>query len=397
MPLSLNRKVLKQALVALTFDTGGLVSGSVLLTFYPLFQSAPWILALFPAILTIRGNIGGILAGKLATMLHSGEIDPRLRNNTKEFYSFLQSILTLTFLDTLAIGGLAFAINLLFGNAVLSDALFFVIVPPFVCILAMSVAAPLTSSVGIGIFRRGLDPDVLLYPMTSTANDILVALFYVIVVQIAIIPGALGVMAIIIGILGALFTLIVFRQKSVRVFRRTLKEGLPIVFLASLLGTLGGVALASLRSQIEKRPSILIIYPSLISSLGDIGSILGSMQTTKLALGYVSSFWKALRQTITELVTVESAGATLHIVFGILAFGFASLAGLTASIFTTISVALLTNLISFMFISVFSVLVATQTFKRGLDPDNFVIPVVASVSDITATLTLVFVITVLGV
>jgi mgtE-like transporter len=397
LPLSLNRKVLKQALVALAFDTGGLVSGSVLLTFYPLFLSAPWILALFPAILTIRGNIGGILAGKLATMLHSGEIEPRLRKNSKEFYSFLQSILTLTFLDTLAIGGLAFGVNILFGNAAVDDLLFFIIVPPFVCISAMTVAAPFTSSVGIGIFRRGLDPDVLLYPMTSTANDILVALFYVIIVQIALIPGALGFMAVVIGILGALFAIIVIRQRGVRVFRRTLKEGLPIVFLASLLGTLGGVALASLRSQIERRPSILIIYPALISSLGDIGSILGSMQTTKLALGYVSSFWKALRQTVTELVTVESAGATLHIVFGVLAFVIASVSGLSASVFTTVSVALLTNLVSFMFISVFSILVATQTFKRGLDPDNFVIPVVASVSDISATLTLVFVIAVLGV
>ena len=41
--------------------------------------------------------------------------------------------------------------------------------------------------------------------------------------------------------------------------------------------------------------------------------------------------------------------------------------------------------------------VATQTFKRGLDPDNFVIPAVTSVSDVGATLTLMATLAILGV
>jgi cation transporter-like permease len=49
---------------------------------------------------------------------------------------------------------------------------------------------------------------------------------------------------------------------------------------------------------------------------------------------------------------------------------------------------------SFVVISLFSLLVATQTFQRGLDPDNFVIPLTTSLADTIATLSLMAVLAV---
>lgn len=389
-------RVLKQALVAIAFDLGGLFSGGVLLAFTGLFQSAPWILALFPVVLSVRGNIGGIFSGKLGTMLHIGEVEPRFRGNTREFYSFTKAVLTLTFVNTLIIGVIAFFVNVVFGNAGWGDFLFFIIVPPVTCIAAMGIAVPFTAVVGFRVFRRGLDPDVLLYPMISTFDDILVSIVYVLVVSAVLIPGVTGVMLIVLLIFGGLFTVVFVRQRDIRIFVRTLKEGGPIVLVSSLLGTFSGVGLASFRDSLARSPAILILYPALIDTLGDLGSILGSMESTKLALGYIASFRASLKDSLKDLITVELAGAIWHILFGVVAFLIGVSAGLDPNLGLLVAVALTTNLISFLFISTFSIAIATQTFKRGLDPDNFVIPLVTSVSDITATLVLISVMILLG-
>lgn len=259
MPNLLNRHILRQALIALAFDLGGLLSGRIVLIFYPLFESVPWILALFPPMLTVRGNIGGILSGKLGTMLHIGEAEPRLRGNTQEFYSFIRAILTLTFIDTVGIGILAFVVNFFFGNATLEQILFFLTVPPLTCLLAMVIAIPIASFTGITVFKKGLDPDVILYPMMSTIDDILVTVCYVVVVTIALVPGTLTGLSIVTLILGSVFLAMFVKHARERIFKRTLIEGAPIVHLASLLGTFGGVGLAGLRTKIEN------IHPTTLS------------------------------------------------------------------------------------------------------------------------------------
>jgi cation transporter-like permease len=111
------------------------------------------------------------------------------------------------------------------------------------------------------------------------------------------------------------------------------------------------------------------------------------METTKLALGYTTSLIKTFKETFADLVSVECAAAIIHVTFAIVGYAIGGLQNISF-LFYIISIALFSNIISFLFISIFSLTVATQTFKHGLDPDNFVIPLVASVSDVVATLSL---------
>lgn len=329
-------------------------------------------------------------------MLHIGEAEPRLRGNSREFYSLVKAIFFLTFVDTAGSSVIAFVMNYFFGNASLQDLPFFVLVPPITSLIAMAIAIPTVSTIGMTAFKKGIDPSILLYPAMSTIDDVLITICYVQVVNIALLPGALAGMTVIAIVLGIIFFLMYMRFRGEGVFRRTLVEGGPIILISSLLGILGGVALASLREEIEKKPSILILYPALIDTLGDIGSILGTMETTKLALGYVTTLRETLKDTFADLVSVEAAAAVMHIIFGLAAFILGSVTGLTPDLLLLIKIALFSNLISFLFISFLSLLVATQTFKHGLDPDNFVVPLVTSVSDLVATLALVAALAVLG-
>ncbi|MEM2505704.1 MAG: magnesium transporter, partial [Nitrososphaeria archaeon] len=221
-----------------------------------------------------------------------------------------------------------------------------------------------------------------------TLDDILITFCYFTITGFIIYLDNLFIMFFILALILVYFSAMMFRNRRENVFRRTLLEGAPTVVLASLFGVFGGMGLGSLKNEIENMPSILIIYPALIDALGDIGSILGSMETTKLALGYASSLTKTFRETFADLVSVECAAAIIHVIFATIGFAISGMQGVS-SLFYMITITLFSNIISFLFISIFSLTIATQTFKYGLDPDNFVIPLVASVSDVGATLSLV--------
>lgn len=388
MPTFFKPGIFRQSIIALCFDLGGLLSGSVAAFYYPIFGKLVWILLLFTPILTVRGNIGGIFSGKLGTMLHLGLVKPSLFKNTREFYSLIKAIFSLTFFDTLAIGTISFILNSAFGLVSLEHLPYFILIPPFTCLLAILISTPIASIVGIEVFKRGLDPDIFIYPVMSTLDDILITLCYFTIAGFIIYFDNLFIMFLILIFIIIYFSVIMFRNRRESIFRRTLVEGAPTAVLASLFGIFGGMGLGSLKKEIENMPSILIIYPALIDALGDIGSILGSMETTKLALGYTTSLTKTFRETFADLVSVECAAIIIHVIFAVIGFAIGGLQGIPF-LFYLISIAIFSNIISFLFISIFSLTVATQTFKYGLDPDNFVIPLVASVSDVVATLSLV--------
>ena len=71
-----------QALFSLLFNFTGLVAGGVVAYNLGIFDTIPWALLIYPGILSIRGAIGGLYAGRLSTALHLGTIKPRIFKNT---------------------------------------------------------------------------------------------------------------------------------------------------------------------------------------------------------------------------------------------------------------------------------------------------------------------------
>lgn len=371
------------------------MTGRLAFTFVPFLSVAPWFLTLLPPILTIRGSIGGILTGRIATMLQTGEVAPRLRGNTPQFYALLRGIVDLTFFDTVGMGLISFTLNLLLGTTSLTALSYFVVLPTLTCVTAVALTIPVALTVAIRVYQAGMDPDIVVYPVMSTLNDVLVMLIYAGYTLLALRDALLPFMEVATLLIACLAFVICYQNRSLAVFRRTLSEGIPVVFVASFLGSLNGVALTSLRATIERVPAALILYPSLITSLGNIGSILGSMATTKLALGYVTTMVESVTKMWRELLAVESGALIIHVLFGVTAAVIGTVSGVAVDPWSAVLIAVMSNLISFAAISMFSLLVATQTFKLGLDPDNFVIPLVTSLADTTATLSLMAVLTVL--
>ena len=387
--LFIDKRVFSQSLLALMFNVGGLVSGRLAVIFTPVFTASPWILALFPLVLTVRGGTSGILSGKIGTMLHTGELKPQFRGNTGALWILIKSTFVVTFSATLGMGFLAFMTQIIFHHVSFQTLCIFIVLPVLTSTLSVLIAIPLTLFVAIKTYQSGIDPDILVYPIMSTTNDLIVSIIYLLLVTLILTSGSFillyGAIIIILALISMFIIINTYRNT---LFSKTLKEGVLIILLSSIFGIANGVILTSFRTEIEQIPSALVLYPALIAALGDIGSILGSMETTKLALGYVSSFTRVLRDVFVDLISIESAAFIVHMIFAFVTQGIGWISQIPSDLLQLVQIAGLSNLFSFFFISFVSLIIATQTFRYGLDPDNFVIPLTSSLSDTISTLVL---------
>ena len=378
-----------QTILALSFNLLSLFAGVLMAVFTPQFSASLWILALFPPVLTVRGGIGGIFSGNLATMLHLGLVKPRLRDNTPNYYGLVKSVITITVFDALILGSVSFLFNLASGTATPGMWPIFLCVPTVACTLAVSFSVPITSLIAIETYRRGLDPDIIVYPILASINDIIVTVFYVAVVSLVLLggPAFLGLGAFFILILGVV-GIVASRSRGDTFFRQTIREGTTVVVLSSLFGSVNGVMLSRMSGTLERIPGLMAMYPALTNALGNIGSIIGSQTTTSMALGYARSFTEELRDAGRNIVQVEVPAAFMHVVFAFTAWLITGPGSPGVSLVTLLAVALSSNFLSFGVISVFALYSAHLAFERGLNPDNVVIPAITTVSDTTATLAL---------
>ena len=385
-----------QTLIALLFNTLSLVAGGLISLFTPQFEAAPWILALFPPVLTIRGGIGGIFSGNLATMLHIGLIRPQLRKNTSVYYQLISSIFVITLVDTLIMGGVSFLLNLVLGRVSVQHLLIFLVVPPVACVTAMAVSIPLTLMIAIMTFRRGLDPDILVYPILASVNDIVVSTVFAATVFLVLWGGGYTILlwAIFLLIL-AVTGYIAWKNWRVPFFFKTIKEGTTVVVMSSVFGSLNGAFLSGMSAELLRYPGVVVLYPGLTNALGNIGSIIGSTTTTSLALGYIRDLRDEVKASISTIMQVEGVALLIHCFFGLITYAIVRPSVKAADLAYLVSVAALSNLISFLPIAIVALAVAHAAFKRGLNPDNVAIPVITTVADTTATLTLFLVLNIL--
>ena len=378
-----------QTLLALSFNLISLFAGGLISIFTPQFAESSWILALFPPILTVRGGIGGIFSGNLATMLHLGLVKTDLRNNTKEFWSLIRSVLVITAIDAFILGILSFAMNLVTGRVFLDQGFLFICVPLVACISAVSLSIPLTSFIAIETYKRGLDPDILVYPILASANDIIVTGFFALTVFSVLWGGAaFNVLVLVFILILVGIGCLAWMNRGDMFFHQTLREGTTVIIVSSLFGSINGVFLSNLQSSLMSRPGLIVMYPALTNALGNIGSILGSRSTTALALGYARSLKDELTESGKSIIYVETPAAFIHVVFAIASWLIAGPRTPGSSLSFLLTIALFTNVTSFLFVSAFSLIFAHVAFQRGLNPDNVVIPAITSVSDSTATLTI---------
>ncbi len=391
-------ETLKQSLLALSFILGSLLAGSIFVTFSGAFSSAAWVLTLYPSILSVKGVIGGLFIGRLSTGLHLGTVKASLTGNTKGFYLLLHATITLSLQSSLMIGGMASLLSVLFWATPLMETLsIFSAVITTMCLSVLFIS-PVTLGVSALAFRHGLDPDIVVYPVMSTVADVVVTVCYILTLELLFFFGHLG--SLLAGLLDLVFFFIVFsilvRYRNESEFAATLKDFLFTLVAVTFIVNVTGNVLGRIGQVIGSKREVFFVYPSVISTVGAVGSIVGSTATTKLALGTVEASFAAVRRNIPEIGGACVSSAILFVVSAIMSSYFAHGALVLDALLALMAVLLTLNLLAAPLMSVVAYSVAVLTYRRGLNPDNFVIPFESSLSDTVTTVCLLVVLSLFG-
>lgn len=378
---------LKQALVAYSFNIFGIVAGTTVASQLGLFALAPWAIAAYPAVVSARGVIGGLLSGRLSTGLHVGTVKPRLFGNTRSFYLLIKAIVVLTMEASVMMSMVAALFGVFLWGLTAADFFSILGVIMATMTIALVVISPLTFTVASLSFRHGLDPDIVLYPVESTVSDLLITVCYFLVLNLFFRLGSLGQSVVIVLCLLLLSTAFYILSKNAHEteFVKTVRESFLMLVLVAFIVNVTGSFLSEIRKVVGDRREVYTVYPALIDTIGDVGSVVGSTATTKFALGTLRSSFSAVRDHTNEIFSAWTASLVMFVAYSILSLAIQARFQLfwefTASL-------ILANLMAAAFIITVSYVAAVFTYQKGLDPDNFVIPIESSLADSATTVSL---------
>jgi len=167
-------------------------------------------------------------------------------------------------------------------------------------------------------------------------------------------------------------------------FLRTIKESLVMLMFVAIILTLTGTVFKGISNFAKNQKEVYTIYPALINMVSNVGSVVGSTANTKLALGLLTPSFSSIKNHAKNITSAWTASLLISTVLALISLAINRVFALT-SVLNFIIIIWLSNVIGVIGIVLLSFGIAILTFKRGLDPDNFVIPIETSMATIVTS------------
>jgi mgtE-like transporter len=176
----------REALPALAASlVGGLLAGVVLGGMRAELRAVPGLLVLVPALLATRGNVYGSLGARIATALHQGLIEPRVRAGDRRLRAAAAAALANGLLASVFAATVAYLI-LVGLDAQVAPLAQLVAIALVAGVLSGGVLIAVVVTVVFAGYRRGRNPDTLVGPLVTTTGDVFGMLFLLAAVRIVL-------------------------------------------------------------------------------------------------------------------------------------------------------------------------------------------------------------------
>ncbi len=362
------KRTAPQAVISAVYGLGDIIAGLILWLYFP--TQVKWAALLYPPLIGARGAISGSVAGRLTSALNLGTVETNLRGENEKLWEILSTGVSASLLASVMI---ALPFYLMGIDADFPTLLAISLIT--VCGVSL-ILLPLKIAVSFESFRRGLDPDIVVYPLVSTAADIVVTILYIYSVRSA---GTLTnlVFATAVAAISILLVVKWFSREHLRVLAEVLAATVIVIGIESVAGIFLNEAVSI--SDIN----LLFVYPAMLTELGDASSIVGSILTTRLFLG-----------TLRSKIPLADILPELTGVFSVYLGFFFLMGGMLWALGGNPWVSVLTFLIAFPIMLIVTTSVVLLT-SRKLDPDNFTIPIATSTADLVTTATVALVLSLL--
>jgi len=400
--LNVALEILLQSLpILLVTSIGEVIAGSVLGKMSYAMEMIPGLIVLIPSIMDLRGNIGTALGSRVSTMLHLGILGKHFSFN-KIIGHNIGASFSLTAAVALVLGVAAHFISLAFGLPSIGP-VHLLLIALISATFATLFLQPFTLVLAFASFNKGLDPDNIVAPLLGMLGDVISVL--------AIFAASILVQRIhfeeswflTLSVFSVLLITQVEKSKRRRKrrkrketfplryrFKVVVKQSIGVLYLCGFLGILSGFILYYKEKSLLVLPGLLILVPQVIAKSGSIGGIFGARFSSGMHLGFFRPF-RINKYLINHFWAASGFWIAISPVAALVTYIGAIVTGVAIpSLLTLLCITGFT-----LFIIIFSsftldFLLASFSYKVGLDPSNIVIPLITSFGDIIGIFTLMY-------
>ena len=381
--INLNRSTINQSLIALLICAiGDLCAGIILgnMTFF--IKTYPGILILIPGAIGMRGNIFGSFASRISTNLHIGTLEPEFKRSDILNINHASSFI-LTMVLSLYLAIFAKIISMIFGLKSIS-LMDFILISLVAGIISSLIMLTLTVFISIKSYKGGWDPDNITTPLVAAFGDLLTlpciiaSLLILELMNLNLFIKNIIFVILIISVI-ILFIYGLYTNKYVKTI---LKQSTPTLILCSFLGIFAGTVLDSFASTLLNNPTILTLVPLFSGESGNLVSILGARLSSALHAGLIEAEFKFNEAVRNNFIIIILLCLIVYPFIAILADITSMLLNIEAfSILHLILISLISGLVLIPIMIIIVFVIGIYSFKKGLDPDNVIIPISTSLTD----------------
>jgi mgtE-like transporter len=155
-------------------------------------------------------------------------------------------------------------------------------------------------------------------------------------------------------------------------------------------GTLAGLFLASsaMQNLLKNIPGLLIMVPGFLGLRGNILGAVSARIGTGLHTGLIEPKITLKGDTAINFVASLFLSTFVNTLIGVLAYFVSIVLGMKAFLWKLIVVGALSGAMASVIVGPFTIMLTILVFRKGIDPDSVMGPLVTSVGDITAVICL---------
>jgi len=160
---------------------GDILAGIILTILILPFKSFLILILIVPALLSMRGNISGPYIARTSRDIIIGEF------NKKSWFENVLATYALSIIIGFTIGLFGVILNYIFVRLFIITYGILILIPVLTMLLSLSISIPISTTLNIIVFKRGLDPNNVVNTVMTAVDDFFTILcFYFTIIMLGV-------------------------------------------------------------------------------------------------------------------------------------------------------------------------------------------------------------------
>lgn len=164
-----------------------------------------------------------------------------------------------------------------------------------------------------------------------------------------------------------------------------IKESIKVLLLASILSSIGGLAMEEIKKTFIMFIPLIILLPTLNDTIGNYGTIISSRFSTMLHEGIVGKKWWANKHIIKLFVQILLIAVSISLISALAALTISMFSGYALQMNIAYKIVLINLIDTFLLVNIvffIAIFAGLRIYKKKEDPSNFLIPITTSIADL---------------